>query len=388
MRKRILCVDDEPNVLQAFERQFRKQFELETALGPERGLEKLARDGSFAVVVSDLRMPVMDGIEFLTRVRAHWPDTVRIMLTGQADLNSAIAAVNQGNIFQFLSKPCPAEMLARALNSGLDHHRLITAERELLEETLRGSIGVMSEILSLVNPVAFSRAERIRRYVLHIVGRLNLPGQWQYELAAMLSQIGCVAVPTEVLDKYFDAQPLSAAERNILTSQASVGHKLLARIPRLEEVARMVGNQHLARREPGGSTDAVGTGSSLLKAALDFDELLMGGKEPAAGLAEMARRGIYDARFLAALEQVQVQMAECELRLVELAELKTGMTTNSNVYSKTGLLLMGTGQQITASAIARLQTFALTAGVVVPIGVRMPHIRRVPEPAAVAAGVR
>jgi len=385
--RRILCVDDEPNVLQAFERQFRKQFELQTALGPERGLEKLTGDGPFAVVVSDLRMPVMDGIEFLTRVRENWPDTVRIMLTGQADMNSAIAAVNQGNIFQFLSKPCPPEMLARALDAGLNHYRLITAERELLEQTLRGSIGVMSEILSLVNPVAFSRAERIRRYVVHIARHLNLAAEWQYELAAMLSQIGCVAVPPDVLNKYYDAQPLDAAERKIMASQGSVGQKLLARIPRLEEVAEMVGNQDLARREPAASTGTAGIGSSLLKVSLDFDELLMRNTEPAAALAAMRKRGIYDPRFLAALEQVQVQQAEREVRLLGLAELKTGMTTNSNVYSKAGLLLMGTGQEITASAIARLQTFALTTGVLVPISVRMPHNRRSPEPAPVAANV-
>ncbi|MGO9897535.1 MAG: HD domain-containing phosphohydrolase [Bryobacteraceae bacterium] len=387
MTKRILCVDDEPNVLQAFERQFRKRFELHTALGPKKGLEALSHDAPFAVVVSDLRMPEMDGIEFLARVRENWPDTVRIMLTGQADLSAAIAAVNQGNVFQFLSKPCPSEMLARALDAGLHHHRLIVAERELLEQTLRGSIGVMSEILGLANPVAFSRAERVRRYVLHIAGHLNLAGQWQYELAAMLSQIGCVAVPPDVLDKYYDAQPLDANEATILSSQGHVGQKLLARIPRLEEVAEMVGNQHLGRNTPEGSSAAVGTGSRLLQVALDFDQLVMRGTEPAAALSEMRKRGSYDQSFLAALEQVQVQQAEREVRLLKLTELKTGMTTHSEVRAKSGLLLMGTGQEITASAIARLQTFALSTGVVEPISVRMPHARRVPKPVAVEVGV-
>src|ERR1700730_10145589 len=113
MLKRILCVDDEPNVLQAFERQFRKQFELHTAIGPERGLQAVAENGPFSVIVSDLRMPGMNGIEFLTRAKLMAPDTVRVMLTGQADLNATIAAVNQGNIFQFLIKPCPSDTLVR-----------------------------------------------------------------------------------------------------------------------------------------------------------------------------------------------------------------------------------------------------------------------------------
>ena len=126
----------------------------------------------------------MDGIEFLTRVRQTTPDTVRVMLTGEADLSAAISAVNEGRMFQFLSKPCPPEMLTRTLESALEQYRLVTAERELLESTLRSSIGVMSEILSLVNPPAFGRASRIRRYVQHMTEHLNLPDRWQYEVAA------------------------------------------------------------------------------------------------------------------------------------------------------------------------------------------------------------
>ena len=387
MTQQILCVDDEPNVLQAFERQFRKRYELHTALGPEKGLEGLTADGPFAVVVSDLRMPVMDGIEFLARVRERWPDTVRIMLTGQADLSAAIAAVNQGKVFQFLSKPCDSETLARALDAGLEHHRLITAERELLEQTLRGSIGVMSEILGLANPVAFSRAERIRRYVLQIATQLNLAELWQYELAAMLSQIGCVAVPPDVLEKYYDARPLDSTEMRILESQGEVGQKLLARIPRLEGIAEMVGRQHTCRIKPTGSDTTVTIGARLLSVALEFDQLLMRGIDPAEALADMQRRGAHDPRFLAALKQVNVQQVEREVRLVAVGGLRTGMTTNCEVRSRNGVLLMGSGLELTASAIARLQTFAGTVGVAEPISVRMPHVHTEPvAPAGVLNG--
>jgi hypothetical protein len=124
-----------------------------------------------------------------------------------------------------------------------------------------------------------------------------------------------------------------------------------------------------------------------LNVALDFDQLLMRGTDPVAALSEMRRRGVYDLNFLAALEQVQVHQAEREVRLLKLAQLKTGMTTNSEVRAKTGLLLMGAGQEITASAIARLQTFALTKGVVEPISVRMPHAGKVPDPAALESSV-
>jgi FixJ family two-component response regulator len=384
MTKQVLCVDDEPNVLQAFERQFHRRFELRTAQGPERALDELAVGGPFAVVVSDLRMPGMDGIEFLRRVREQWPDTVRIMLTGQADLNAAIAAVNQGSVFQFLTKPCPAEMLGRAIDAALEQHRLVQAERELLEQTLRGSIGVMSEILSLSNPLAFSRSERIRNYVLHIAKQLNLEGQWQYELAAMLSQIGCVAVPPEVLQKYYNVQPLDSREQEILSSQGRIGQKLLAQIPRLEEVADMVANQSSSAAQSASLAPSVATGSRLLRVALAFDELIMRGSDAETALEHMRSRGTYPIDFLEALEQVHVERGKDEVRLLPLGALKAGMVTNCDVFAKSGPLIMGTGQVITESAIARLKTFALTVGIVEPISVRLTNTEGVPV--AMASG--
>jgi response regulator RpfG family c-di-GMP phosphodiesterase len=369
MLKRILCVDDEPNVLQAFERQLRRQFELKTALGPELGLRALAEDGPFAVVVSDLRMPGMNGIEFLARVRQTAPDTVRVMLTGDADLGATIKAVNEGKIFQFLNKPCPADMFARTLESALEQYRLITAERELLESTLRGSIGVLSEILSLVNPSAFSRGHRIRRYVQQMAEKLNLPDRWQYELAAMLSQIGCVTVPPDVLEKSYGGRTLNAEEQQILSSQSQIGHSLLAKIPRLENVARMVADQRDGWNEKNTSPDLVKIGAHLLRVTLDFDDFMIKGGSLDTVLARMRSRKEYNPEFVSALEQVHVEEATRETRMVKVWQMKTSMIINASVFSKSGLLLLAKGQEVTSSAIARLDSFARTIGVVEPINV-------------------
>ena len=94
MAEKILCVDDELNILLSLQRQLRKRFHLESALGPEKALATIERDGPYAVIVSDLQMPGMNGLELLAKVREMAPETVRIMLTGQADLATAIAAVN------------------------------------------------------------------------------------------------------------------------------------------------------------------------------------------------------------------------------------------------------------------------------------------------------
>ena len=121
--RKILFVDDEENVLSGLNRQFRKKFDLETALGGQKALDVMNRCGPFAVVVSDLRMAGMDGMTFLRQVRKLSPDTVCVMLTGFADLDVAVEAVNEGRIFRFLNKPCPYEVLLETLNEGLDHYK-------------------------------------------------------------------------------------------------------------------------------------------------------------------------------------------------------------------------------------------------------------------------
>ncbi len=189
MSEKILLVDDDSNILEGFRRTLSREFLMETALGGEQALKLVADNGPYAVVVSDMRMPGMDGIQLLIRIKSVSPDTIRIMLTGNADMETAVDAINEGSIFRFLNKPCNKEVMAKTLTAALVQYRLVTAEKQLLEHTLSGSIQVLTEVLSLVNPTAFSRAERARRYIHHIVTKMKLGNPWQYEVAAMMSQL-------------------------------------------------------------------------------------------------------------------------------------------------------------------------------------------------------
>ncbi|MBE0534113.1 MAG: response regulator [Phycisphaerae bacterium] len=127
MDRKILFVDDEINVLKAMKRQFHRQFRVETALGGEEALEKIQNAGPFAVVVSDLQMEDMNGLDFLRRVRECSPDSICVILTGFGDLNVAVNAVNEGIIFRFLTKPCPPDTLIKTLNECLEQHRRLMA---------------------------------------------------------------------------------------------------------------------------------------------------------------------------------------------------------------------------------------------------------------------
>lgn len=201
MKHKVLLVDDDPNILAGYQRHLRGRFEVVTAGGGAEGVTALKEQGPFAVVVADFRMPEIDGIQLLSISRQIAPDTVCIMLTGQADLKAAIDAVNEGNLFRFLTKPCPTGDFIKALTAAVEQYQLVTAERELLEKTLKGSVKILIDILSIVSPVAFSQSSRIRGMAKKLAARLKIEKLWEVELAAMLSQIGCVTIPGEILKK-------------------------------------------------------------------------------------------------------------------------------------------------------------------------------------------
>ena len=291
----VLFVDDDPNVLATYKRNLRKQFQLETATSGEEGLGRIEQSGPFAVIVSDLRMPGMDGFEFLARAKERAPDSVLIMFTGYADMQTALNAVNEGVYFRFLIKPCPTETLVKALEASIAQYEMIVAKRELLEKTLKGSIEVLTEILGMVSPAAFGRATRVKHYVKDIASELKLADTWQLEVAAMLSQIGCVTVPPQVLDKACAGQALTEAEQEVLSSHPSVGSMLVANIPRLEAVAGMIEGQLLPFKsyavQPAEAQEReIALGAQMLKVAVDLDQRVASGLAPSAALADLRRR--------------------------------------------------------------------------------------------------
>jgi len=146
MKPRILLVDDDPLLLAGLKRQLRRHFHIQTATGGQEALHMVeAQDDPLMVVVSDYRMPGMNGIDLLARVKALRPDTVRMMLTGSTDLRTAIQAVNEGNIFQFHLKPCPADDLARAIEEGVAHYRKASARTSQIK-TMEKSMALASEV--------------------------------------------------------------------------------------------------------------------------------------------------------------------------------------------------------------------------------------------------
>jgi len=378
MTEKILFVDDDPNILAAFQRQLRKQYTIETASGGDEGLEAVRNSGPFAVIVSDLRMPRMDGIEFLSRVRALAPDSVRMMLTGNADLHAAVEAVNQGHIFRFLTKPCTPDVLTAALDSGTAQYRLITAERELLEKTLRGTIKVLGEVLALLNPEAFGRASRITRYVKEVAQQMGAPNVWQLETAAALSQIGCIMLPEDALMKLYKGQPLEPEESQLFNMHPFLGSDLLSHIPRMEEIAEIISYQEKHFDGSGIPHDdrhgkEIPLGARILKTVLDFDTMVAGKVRKGEIIVTLkGRPGIYDPRVLAALEALVAAEEGFESRAVTVVQLRDDMILAQDVTTVDGRLLLVSGYQVNKTMRERLRNFAAKPGVKEPIHVLVP----------------
>lgn len=375
MTEKILCVDDEQNVLDAFQRQLRKHFRIDTALGGEEALATIGAGGPYAVVVSDMRMPGMDGVQLLATVKKRAPESVRIMLTGNSDQQTAMEAVNEGSIFRFLTKPCPLETLAKALTAGIEQYRLVTAERELLGKTLRGSIKVLNDVLSLTNPTAFGHASRSRRLVGQLCKELNVERAWEVEVAAMLSQIGCVTIPPDTLEKIYHHKTLTREETEMFESHPAAGRDLVVNIPRLEGVAEIITYQQKRFDGTGTPSDSVaGTkiplGARLLKVALDYNMLKWTGRTEIDVTVELRKRlGWYDPEILKALEAVIGIEEAIEIQEVKLKDLTTSMTLADDVTTEDGTMLVGKGQEVTSSVCQRLGNFGRKRKIKEPIRV-------------------
>ena len=363
----ILFVDDDEEILAAYVRALRKRYRVETAAGPVVGLERLAALAEVAVVVSDLRMPGMDGVEFLGKVREARPEAVRIILTGFADIGVAIAAVNKSKIFSFLTKPCPEADLEEALAAALRQYQLQAAEKELLRGTVRGTIKLLTNLLEMVNPEAFGKSSRVKRLAVDLGAYLGVAEAWQVELAAMLSQIGCAAMPAETLRRAYRGEPVPGDKAFEFAMHPKIAAELVANIPRLREVSEIIAYQE--KRFDGGGLppDALAGGSipmgaRTLKVALDFDTLQVhydskrrSDNPVADALARMRdRSGWYDPEVLDALESLATLPDGYQPRLMPTEELTAGMLLDQDVADLGGNLALGRGLELNAVAIRRL----------------------------------
>jgi hypothetical protein len=278
-------------------------------------------------------------------------------LTGEPGRDAAIAAVNEGQIFRFLTKPCPPDQLRSAIEAGVMHHRLLIAEKVLLQETLIGCIKALIDILAITNPVAFGRATRVKRLATELAASLGKPSFWQLEAAAMLSQIGYISLPTDLVEKLYYGKRLTADEKVLADGAPLVAQKLLGRIPRLEPVMEILAATHQAKVEQSDGLTKLG--AAILNLVLDYDAKIAQGHGPEAALSSVRAQSVrFDAKLIENLESlVGLAAGAPEIREVPVGRLTPGMVFMDDLYTHVGTLLVPKGFEVTEAFLERARNF-------------------------------
>jgi response regulator RpfG family c-di-GMP phosphodiesterase len=386
----VLFVDDDAEWLAGVRRRFRKKYRIDVATGPVRALEAVTEKGPYAAVVSDLLMPGLDGVSFLGRLRQICPETARIMLTGHAELRAAMEAVNAGQVFRFLLKPCPEEVLDEALAAAVAAHAQAAAEKAFLKGALRGIIKVLTDLLGLLNPEAQERSWRVKRLVMDMARYLDTPEPWRAELAVTLSQLGAMVMPEAMFATLRAKGLLEGDQARLFERHPAIGAELLRHIPRLSEVAEIIRLQHAPFDGSGGAPgDPTGQdiplGARLLKVALDYDRLLTSGHDRKRALAALAeRRGHYDPRLLELLADLAGTWEGYALAERPVGELAPGMVLEEGLrLGEPEETLAPAGQVVDHGLLDRLRGLAVDPAR--RVRVRVPIAEEQPQPPLDAA---
>ncbi len=364
MNRRVLVVDDDPHVFSALGRLLhQRSFSLVGARSAAEALQTLDRaTAPFAVVLVDQHMPGLDGISLLVEIKRRSPHSSRLMLTGKGDLATAMEAVNSGNVFRFLTKPCPPQLLIAALEAGIEQYRLCTAEQELLQGTVDGVIRLLTELLAGVTPAVFGRALALRERAKQVADVLKLANTWELETAAMLAPLSLVIVPPALVERY-RLGLLSDDEADQFNDLPRLGHDLLAHIPRLERVAEIVyfrdkffdgSGPPLEKRVAG---EALPLESRILKVLGDLDHAEARGQYREVTLAHMAKKSaLYDQIVVEAVTTAFSMKQNDFVPVLTLlpCELQPGYTLMADVEAIDGRLLVAAGQHLTDTMIQQL----------------------------------
>jgi response regulator RpfG family c-di-GMP phosphodiesterase len=381
---RILCVDDDPGMLTTLRLSLRRFFQVETAASAQDGLKALKEKGPFAVILSDMKMPGMDGSTFLNEATYLAPETVRVMLTGNSDHQTALRAVNEGHVFQLVNKPCDPQLLVQTIEAAIRQHQLMAGERELLELTLKGCVQLLTDILSMADPASFGKAQLLREYVQSYLAENKeaAPSRWEIEIAAMLLHLGHVAVPRSILEKMGQPESILEAEQEILERVPETGFALLEHIPRLHGVAEIVRYQNKNYDGSGFPQDGlkgeeIPYGARIAKVLKDLIEKEAGGvARPEAVRLLRARAGKYDPKILEycatslKFRATPQQMAELVLSVL-IADLNPTHVLVSPLVTKEGILIAPSGTEISNLILERIRNFKALHALVEPIQVKV-----------------
>lgn len=423
----ILFVDDEENILNALRRLFRPSgYRIAVANGGQAALALLEQQ-SFDLVVSDMRMPQMNGAELLEQVHRRWPDTVRILLTGYADISSTVDAINKGNIYRYISKPWDDNELMAAVKQALERKQLERDKRRLealalaqneelkqlnatlearvqqrteevrqtmgflevankqLKESFLISIKMFAGIIELREKSLAGHSRRVADMARTLGKKLQLSDQELQDLfiAGLLHDIGKIGMHDRVLTKPFAM--LAGEERDEAMRHPVTGQAVLMGLEQLHGAAKLIRSHHErfdGMGFPDGlSGEAIPLGARVLAVANDFDAVQIGSQltkrlsETEAIEYILDGRGKrYDPQVVDAFRKMMGGAAKEEYEVIGLKsdKLQPGMIIARDIVSKEGVMLLARDYVLSSAIIDQIRNFERSTRMSLIVQVRVP----------------
>ncbi|WP_436520457.1 response regulator [Actinoplanes sp. HUAS TT8] len=370
----VLVVDDEETVLDTLSLQLGREYRVLTAVDGAKALEVLAELGTAAAVISDMRMPGMNGIELLRRVQMEYPAITRVLHTGYGDMATAVAAINSGGVYRYLPKPADTEALRNAIRESVAKHDEAMADRELLDRTLRTSVKALFGVLELSNPPAYQRAGRISTLVGELCHILQLDGLWEIEVAAMASQLGAVTVSATTWQKLERGMPLGEDEQAAVDNMPRVATRLLGDIPMMEEVLAIVSGLTGRPGPVEGRSALAEDAIAVLRTAIAYEAMESRGINAVNAITAIEEREDHYPHVIAALRRLKgVRALKDTVKSVRVTELEVGMRLVEDVVATNGLVLIGKETVITELMLDRLTNFARAVELVEEVLAAVPY---------------
>ena len=365
MAPAVLLVDDDPHLLSSFRRGLDPTLDLTTATSAAEALQRL-ESRPYSVVVTDMRMPEMDGLQFIERARRIAPEAAYLMLTGNQDQQTAVDATNRGRVFRFLNKPCGLDDFQKATDAAHRHYELGQAEKELLNKTCAGAVGLLMDVLEANQPSIGPRLARLQETAAALRESVDLPQGWEIAVGSRLALVGFTCMDDSAAETFFATPPTDPEWSAVLRRATELSARLVSRVPRFQAVGQMIrllpetrGAFVEGSAASGGSLAA--RGATLLHVALLWDALEWQGVRTVQAVAEIrSRLPELQPAYFDALEKLPAREAPVEPRTVEATDLEPGMVLYRDVFGPDGALLLRSGSRLTGALVEKLRDLGLS----------------------------
>ena len=406
---KLLLIDDEVEILNALKRVLRKYYDISSFSDPYEAISAL-EEHQFAIIISDMKMPIMDGASFLAKAKDISPDSVRILLTGYSDMDSTARAINEGNIFSYASKPWNNEDLKQLLDNATEHYQLkkenkeltgkLTAVNKKLKEfnadlelkvkqrskalaesnqKLKSSIqkhrSMFQQILDMVSLIIEDRTKdklgHNKRVALHCKLLAEHMG-WDRNriintyIAALVHDVGKVSLSDELLDQ--PEHELDQQQRMEFNQHAEAGADIIQQLPQLEGIAKIVRHQFANVSTKEDEQIGSPVESRLIRLVADYDALLLGFKtgnnltpEEAIDFIKENTDYLYDEALLAKYQELLAKLPDMQINeldyFLSTDKLEKGMSVAENILNKNGAVLLAKDAILTDNIIEKLKQY-------------------------------